>query len=110
MGAAFSGLWIHDAVGLFVTPFALSMAYHRVPAVTRRPIYSHFLSMLGFWLLFFIYPLNGTHHYVYSAIPMSAPKGAILASVYLGMDVLLVTINLLLSFRGGTGLVGRDIP
>jgi cytochrome c oxidase cbb3-type subunit I/II len=110
MGAAFSGLWIHDAVGLFVTPLVLVMAYWVIPATTGRPIWSHFLSMLGFWLLFFIYPLNGTHHYVYSAIPMAAQKGAILASVYLGMDVLLVTTNLLLSFRGGTGMVGRDIP
>jgi cytochrome c oxidase cbb3-type subunit I/II len=110
MGAAFSGLWIHDAVGLFVTPLALVIAYWVIPATTGRPIWSHFLSMLGFWLLFFIYPLNGTHHYVYSAIPMAAQKGAILASVYLGMDVLLVTTNLLLSFRGGTSKVGRDIP
>src|SRR6202051_939856 len=68
-GAAFSGLWIHDAVGLFVTPFALSIAYYVIPTVTRRPIYSHFLSMVGFWVLFFTYPLNGTHHYVYSALP-----------------------------------------
>ena len=110
MGAAFSGLWIHDAVGLFVTPLVLVMAYWVIPATTGRPIWSHFLSMLGFWLLFFVYPLNGTHHYVYSAIPMAAQKGAILASIYLGMDVLLVTTNLLVSFRGATGLVGRDIP
>ena len=110
MGAAFSGLWIHDAIGLFVTPLALVVAYWVIPATTGRPIWSHFLSMLGFWLLFFIYPLNGTHHYVYSAIPMAAQKGAILASVYLGMDVLLVTTNLLLSFRGGVAMVGRDIP
>jgi cbb3-type cytochrome oxidase subunit 1 len=27
-GAAFSGLWIHDAVGLFVTPVALAMRRH----------------------------------------------------------------------------------
>src|SRR6201998_3174819 len=110
MGAAFSGLWIHDAVGLFVTPFALSMAYHRVPAVTRRPIFSHFLSMVGFWLLFFIYPLNGTHHYVYSAIPMAAQKGAIVASAYLGMDVILVVTNLLLSLRGSSAIVAKDVP
>lgn len=109
MGAAFSGLWIHDAVGLFVTPFALSMAYHVIPAATRKPIYSHFLSMLGFWLLFFIYPLNGTHHYVYSAIPMSAQRGAIVASVYLGLDVILVVTNLLLSLRGSSAEVGADI-
>jgi cbb3-type cytochrome c oxidase subunit I len=110
MGAAFSGLWIHDAVGLFVTPLVLVMAYWVIPATTGRPIWSHFISMLGFWLLFFIYPLNGTHHYVYSAIPMAAQKGAILASIYLGMDVLLVTTNLLLSFKGSTVTIGKDIP
>jgi cytochrome c oxidase cbb3-type subunit I/II len=109
-GAAFSGLWIHDAVGLFVTPFALAIAYYVIPATTRRPIYSHFLSMVGFWLLFFIYPLNGTHHYVYSAIPMSAQKGAIVASAYLGMDVILVVANLLLSLRGNSGTASKDVP
>ncbi len=109
-GAAFSGLWIHDAVGLFVTPLGVAMAYYVIPAVTRRPIYSHFLSMLGFWLLFFIYPLNGTHHYVYSAIPMSAQRGAIIASAYLGLDVILVVTNLLLSLRGSSGKVGGHVP
>ena len=109
-GAAFSGLWIHDAVGLFVTPFAVAIAYYVIPATTRRPIYSHFLSMVGFWLLFFIYPLNGTHHYVYSAIPMSAQKGAIVASAYLGMDVILVVANLLLSLPGSSGIASKDVP
>src|ERR1700741_1337530 len=109
-GAAFSGLWIHDAVGLYVTPFALAIAYYIIPAVTRRPIYSHFLSMVGFWVLFFTYPLNGTHHYVYSAIPMAAQKGAIVASAYLGMDVILVVTNLLLSLRGSSGTASKDVP
>ena len=102
-GATFSGLWIHDAVGLFVTPLALAIAYAVIPAVSRRPIYSHFLSMIGFWLLFLIYPLNGTHHYVFSSIPMEAQKGAVVASVYLGADVVLVVTNLLLSLRGPVG-------
>ena len=83
-GAAFSGLWIHDAIGLFVTPLALAIIYFVIPAATRRPIFSHFLSMLGFWLLFFLYPLNGTHHYIFSVIPMSAQIGAITASTLLG--------------------------
>lgn len=110
IGAGFSGLWIHDAIGLFATPLALAMAYFVIPATTRRPIYSHFLSMVGFWILFFIYPLNGTHHYVFSAIPMSAQKSAIVASIYLGMDVILVVTNLLLSLRGATALVAREVP
>lgn len=107
-GAAFSGLWIHDAVGLFVTPLALAVIYYVIPAATGRPIYSHFLSMLGFWLLFFLYPLNGTHHYVFSVIPMSAQIGAILASSLLGVDVIIVVANLLLSARG-SGWFSRDL-
>jgi cbb3-type cytochrome oxidase subunit 1 len=107
-GAAFSGLWIHDAVGLFVTPLALAIIYFVIPAAMGRPIYSHFLSMLGFWLLFFLYPLNGTHHYVFSVIPMSAQIGAITASTLLGVDVIIVVANLLLSVRGA-GWFPRDI-
>jgi cbb3-type cytochrome oxidase subunit 1 len=107
-GAAFSGLWIHDAVGLFVTPLALAIIYFVIPAATRRPIFSHFLSMLGFWLLFFLYPLNGTHHYVFSVIPMSAQIGAITASALLGVDVIIVVANLFLSLRG-SGIFPRDV-
>ena len=107
-GAAFSGLWIHDAIGLFVTPLALAIIYFVIPAATRRPIYSHFLSMLGFWLLFFVYPLNGTHHYVFSVIPMEAQVAAIAASTILGVDVVIVVGNLLLSLRGA-GWVPRDL-
>lgn len=107
-GAAFSGLWIHDAVGLFVTPLALAIIYFVIPAATRRPIYSHFLSMLGFWLLFFLYPLNGTHHYVFSVIPMAAQLTAIVASALLGVTVIIVVTNLALSMRGA-GFVPRDL-
>ena len=107
-GAALSGLWIHDAIGLFVTPLALAIIYYVIPAASGRPIYSHFLSMLGFWLLFFVYPLNGTHHYVYSVIPMAAQIGAIVASTILGVDVVLVVTNLLLSMRG-SGVFPVDV-
>jgi hypothetical protein len=45
-----SGLWTHDAVGLFVTPMALAVAYYVISATTRRPIFGHALSLIGFWL------------------------------------------------------------
>lgn len=106
--AAFGGLWIHDAVGLFVTPLALAILYFVIPAATGRPIFSHFLSMFGFWGLFFLYPLNGTHHYVFSVIPMAAQLGAIAASALLGVIVIIVVTNLLLSLRG-SGWIPKDI-
>lgn len=107
-GAAFSGLWIHDAVGLFVTPLALAILYFVIPAATGKPVFSHFLSMLGFWGLFFIYPLNGIHHYIFSAIPMGAQLAAILASFLLGVIVIIVVSNLMLSQRG-FGFFPREI-
>ena len=107
-GAAISGLWIHDAVGLFVTPLALAILYFVIPSSTGRPIYSHFISMLGFWGLFFWYPLNGTHHYVFSVIPMEAQIGAIAASTLLGVVVVFVVANLMLSQRG-SGLLPKEV-
>jgi cbb3-type cytochrome oxidase subunit 1/mono/diheme cytochrome c family protein len=107
-GAAISGLWIHDAVGLFVTPLALAILYFVIPSSTGKPIYSHFLSMLGFWGLFFWYPLNGTHHYVFSVIPMEAQYTAIAASALLGCVVVVVVSNLMLSQRG-FGAFPKDI-
>jgi cytochrome c oxidase cbb3-type subunit I/II len=111
MGAAFSGLWIHDAVGLFVTPFGVAIAYFVIPAVTGRPIYSHFYSMVGFWLLFLVYPLNGIHHYLYSSLPMGAQHAAEVASIYQGIDVILVVANLLLSIPLGRATRAfSDVP
>ena len=107
-GAAISGLWIHDAVGLFVTPLALAILYFVIPASTGRPVFSHFLSMLGFWGLFFWYPLNGTHHYIFSVIPMEAQLTAITASALLGVVVVIVVTNLMLSQRGA-GLIPKEI-
>ena len=111
MGAAFSGLWIHDAVGIFITPLAVAVEYFVITAVTRKPIYSHFYSMVGFWLLFLVYPLNGIHHYIYSSLPMMAQHVSEAASIYQGIDVILVVTNLLLSI----GLVAElfvlgDVP
>jgi len=80
----FSGLWIHDAVGFIRDALCGRIAYYVIPATTRRASSATSSLMVGFWLLFFLYPLNGTHHYVYSAIPMDAQKVPIVASAYLG--------------------------
>jgi len=100
MGAAFSSLWTHHAVDLFVTPLALSIAYYVIPAATQRPIYSHLLSLIGFWLLLAIAPFNGMHYGSWSPLSTLDQKSAVLTSVYLTADVCLVVFNLLMSMRG----------
>jgi cbb3-type cytochrome oxidase subunit 1 len=107
-GAGFSGPWIHDVVGLFVTPLALTVLYFVVPATTGKPIYSRFLSMLGFWGLFSIYPLNRIHHDIYFAIHMGAQMAALLAWFLLGVIGLIGVSKLMLSVRGA-GFFPTDI-
>lgn len=109
-GAIISGLWIHDAVGLLVTPFALLIAYYVIPAATGRPIFSHFMSLVGFWGLVFFYPLNGIHHYTFSPIPMHTQMISVAASVAMGLVVVIVVTNLYMSLRGCTRMVVSYLP
>lgn len=46
-------LWFygHNIFGLLLTPMGLGVAYYVLPLVTRSPLYSHTLSLIGFWSL-----------------------------------------------------------
>ncbi|MCG3134191.1 MAG: Cytochrome c oxidase subunit 1, bacteroid [Planctomycetes bacterium] len=92
-GAAASGLYIHDLVGLFVTPMGWGMMYFFVPIILRKPIWSHALSVIGFWSLAFFYPLNGVHHYLLSSIPMSVQYGAVISTMAVEIVVTTVIVN-----------------
>ena len=51
--AALHGLYIHYVVGLWITPAGLAMMYYFIPLATNNPLFSHRLSLLGFWSLSF---------------------------------------------------------
>src|SRR5690348_2376606 len=55
---AIGGLFIHDLVGLFVTPLGWGLMYYFVPIMLKKPVWSHGLSLVGFWGLAFFYPLQ----------------------------------------------------
>jgi cytochrome c oxidase cbb3-type subunit 1 len=94
-GAAITSMYIHDLVGLFVTPVGIGIVYYLMPLLVKRPIYSHALSLIGFWGLAFFYPLNSAHHYLYSPIPMWAQYASVVASVGVHVVVYTVVFNLL---------------
>ncbi|MCP5463543.1 MAG: cbb3-type cytochrome c oxidase subunit I [Deltaproteobacteria bacterium] len=93
-GAAISSMYIHDLVGLFVTPIGTAMVYYLLPVLMKRPIFSHALSLIGFWGLAFFYPMNSTHHYLYSPIPMWSQYAGIIASVGVHIVVYTVVFNI----------------
>ena len=99
-GATFVGLFIHDLVGLLVTPLGWGMMYFFVPALLKKPIWSHAVSLLGFWGLAFFYPLQGVHHFIYSTIPMFAQFGAVVSTVAIEIMVVTVFINFFMTLRG----------
>lgn len=109
-GAVVGGLFIHDLVGLIVTPMATAIIYFLVPLLAGRPIYSHSLSLIGFWSLAFFYPLVGIHHYYYSPIPMWAQIVTQAASLMLLLTVYTVVYNVFMTMRGRWTLVAENMP
>jgi cytochrome c oxidase cbb3-type subunit 1 len=108
-GAAITGLFIHDLVGLFVTPIGWGLMYFFVPLLLRKPIWSHALSLIGFWGLAFFYPMQGVHHFLFSPIPMYAQYGAIVATIAVEIVVLTVVVNFFGTLHGRSDAVRGNL-
>jgi len=107
--AALHGLYIHYIVGLWITPAGLAVIYYFLPPGVKNPLYSHKLSLIGFWSLAFFYPFVGTHHYLFSPIPDWAESIAIVTSMMLIIPVWTVTVNFFGTVKGRWGVViGRE--
>ena len=109
-GAAVAGLFIHDLVGLFVTPFGWGLMYFFVPIILRKPVWSHALSVIGFWALAFFYPLNGVHHFLLSSIPMSVQYGAIVSTMAVEIVVTTVIVNFFGTLWGEGHALRTNMP
>jgi len=103
--AAMHGLYIHYIVGLWITPAGLALVYYFLPLSAKNALYSHKLSLLGFWGLAFFYPFVGTHHYLYSPIPHWTQTISIVTSLLLIIPVWTVVVNFFGTMLGRWGAV-----
>jgi cytochrome c oxidase cbb3-type subunit 1 len=108
-GAAITGLFIHDLVGLFVTPIGWGLMYFFVPLLLRKPIWSHALSLIGFWGLAFFYPMQGVHHFLFSPIPMYAQYGAVVATIAVEVVVFTVIVNFFGTLHGRSDAIRGNL-
>ncbi len=108
--AAWHGLFIHYVVGLWITPAGYVLIYYFLPATVRAPIYSHRLSLIGFWSLAFFYPFVGIHHYLYAPIAEWAQTIAIVSSMLLIVPVWTVLQNFFGTMLGRWDELGRNLP
>ena len=90
----------HNVLGLWFTPMALATAYYLIPKVLGRPIYSYYLSVLGFWSLAIFYNWAGIHHLIGGPIPVWLISAGIVASVMMVIPVIVVGINHHMSIVG----------
>lgn len=99
----------HGIVGLFLTPLAVAIAYYVVPRVARSPLYSHSLSLVGFWTILVIYTHIGTHHLLQTPVPTWLKVLAVSGSIAMIVPVMTVLVNLWLTMRGRLGFFHQDI-
>lgn len=97
------GLYIHYVVGLWITPAGLAVVYYFMPLATKNALYSHRVSLLGFWSLALFYPFVGLHHYVFSPIPYQHQTIAIMTGMMLIVPVWAVVANVFGTARGRWG-------
>jgi len=104
-------LWFygHNIFGLLLTPMGLGIAYYVLPIATRSPLYSHTLSLLGFWSLIIVYTHIGTHHLLQVPVPTWLKTISIVDSVAMVIPVMIVLINLWYTVKGKLGEIHADI-
>jgi cytochrome c oxidase cbb3-type subunit 1 len=108
--AAFHGLFIHYIVGLWITPAGYVIIYYFLPVAARNPLYSHRLSLVGFWSLALFYPFVGIHHYLYSPIADWAETLSIVTSMLLIIPVWTVLVNFFGTMKGSWQTFGTNLP
>ncbi len=99
----------HNILGFFFTPLAVAVAYYVIPIVTGRPLYSHTLSLVGFWSLLLLYSHIGTHHLLQAPTPTWLKVVAITGSVGMLVPVMTVLVNLWLTMKGRISVIHGDI-
>ena len=92
-----------------MTPLSLGVAYYVIPRVCRAPLYSHTLSLVGFWALFVVYTHIGTHHLLQVPVPTWLKVIAIVDSVGMVIPVMVVLINLWYTAKGRLGEIHSDV-
>ncbi len=83
----------HNWLGLWVTPIGLASAYYLIPKVYGRPVYSYYLSILGFWALALFYNWAGMHHLIGGPVPAWLTAASAAGSLMMLIPVGTVALN-----------------
>jgi cytochrome c oxidase cbb3-type subunit I len=100
----------HNILGLWFTTGGVGIAYYMIPAITRTPVYSHLLSLVGFWTLGLFYTMVGQHHLLQTPTPGWLKTVATLGSISLFIPVLTFIANIFMTMRGNWQKIYESVP
>ena len=100
----------HNVLGYWFTTSGVAVTYYLVPVIIRSPLYSHLLSLIGFWSIAFFYGLVGQHHILSTPTPGWLKTLAVIGSLGLFIPVLTFLTNIWLTMRGNWGKIYESLP
>lgn len=100
----------HNILGMWFTVGGVGILYYLLPKFSGNPLYSHTLSMIGFWTIGMFYAPTGTHHILQSPVPEWLKAIAVISSVFLLVPVLTVLTNFFMTLKGKWHLAADHIP
>jgi cbb3-type cytochrome c oxidase subunit I len=100
----------HNIIGLWFTTAGVGMMYFLIPKTTRNPLYSHKLSLIGFWTIALVYPWVGAHHLIRGPVPEWLQTIAIIFSIMMFIPVWTVITNFFKTMSGKWGIMAESVP
>lgn len=83
----------HNTLGLWFTTMGVGATYYLLPRLVNKPIYSHLLSLIGFWTIAIFYAPIGAHHTLQAPIPEWLKAIASTSSALMVIPVITVLVN-----------------
>lgn len=106
----FNWFYGHNVLGLWYTTLGIAAWYYTIPIIIKRPLYSHMLSLIGFFSIVFVYTGVGGHHLLQAPIPEWLKTVAVVNSGLMMIPVLAFITNILLTMRGSWNHFVESIP
>jgi cbb3-type cytochrome c oxidase subunit I len=104
-------LWFYGHVlpGLLLTPLAVGAGYFVIPRITKTPLHSYTLGIIGFWTLVTFYSHIGGHHLLQAPVPNWLKTITVSDSALMFIPVSVVIVNWWMSMRHTGGIIWKDM-
>ena len=104
-------MWFGQSlIWLWLTPFALGVAYYIIPAILGKPIEKYYLAIFGFWCIATLAPWSVVHHLEGGPVPMWIPAIGTVMSIAMIFPIAVASTNFHATAFKDIGKVWNNLP